>query len=355
MKKILSIVAMCLVSLSMMAQTSTVATLTHNGVTTHYQGTTAFDYALKNAQDGDLITLSGGHFVLESGSEFIIDKELTIRGNGMEGTEPTIIENKVTIRHNANEKLNLNIEGIKFAANVQVMNQPDANTPYVVDGVTFKKCNIAAAITTRPLTNKDWYGTFKNLALINCKCNYIELFNEASISIINSIILNRVMSNKSGNFTNNVSITSDHSVFLMPGIYPNELVKGEFNNCILAFQWGGTYSEGKIGNLVTLRNCLVTAGSMNYPEILFVNCHSENCAYVSNLFKTCTNFTAITDDTYELTDKAKEYLSTDGVTERGIYGGTVSYSPDVTYPRFRTFNVAEKADGSVLQVSLSIE
>lgn len=353
MKKIFSLIAMCLMAMSMMAQ-STVATLTNGRVTTCYYGTTAFDYALRNAQDGGFITLSGGHFVLESGSEFIIDKELTIRGNGMEGTEPTIIENKVTIRHNANEKLNLNIEGIKFAANVQVMNQPDANTPYVVDGVTFKKCSIAA-ITTRPLTNKDWYGTFKNLALINCKCNYVEVFNEASISIINSIILNRVMSNKSGNFTNNVSITSDHSVFLMPGIYPNELVKGEFNNCILAFQWGGTYSEGKIGNLVTLRNCLVTAGSMNYPEILFVNCHSENCAYVSNLFKTCTNFTAITDDTYELTDEAKAYLSTDGETERGIYGGTVSYSPIVSYPCITTLEVAEKADGGVLPIYIRIE
>lgn len=169
MKKILSIVAMCLLSLSMMAQSTTVATLTHNGVTTSYQGTYAFDFALRNAQNGDLITLSGGHFAQEK-SELIIDKELTIRGNGMEGPDPTVIENDLSIKNNGNEKLNLNIEGIKFAYTVRVFNQSNRDIPYVVDGVTLKKCSINT-VTSRDVNH--WYGTFKNLALINCVCNKI--------------------------------------------------------------------------------------------------------------------------------------------------------------------------------------
>ena len=96
MKKLFYLLAMCLVSLGMMAQAQLTATLTHEGNTTSYEGPRGLEYALTDALDGDLITLSGGTFAMGYG-DFVINKKLIIRGNGMDGEDPTILSSPVLI------------------------------------------------------------------------------------------------------------------------------------------------------------------------------------------------------------------------------------------------------------------
>lgn len=74
---------------------------------------------------------------------------------------------------------------------------------------------------------------------------------------------------------------------------------------------------------------------------------------VTDMFESLTTYSNIdlTND-YKLTEAAKAILGNDG-TERGIYGGAAPYSATVTYPRFITFDVAEKAVDGKLSVSVS--
>lgn len=362
MKKIFSLIAMCLVSLSMMAQSQLVATLTHEGTTTEYYGANALQDALVGAQDGDLITLSAGTFVMRSGS-FVFNKELIIRGNGMEGSEATIIDSPVQVEANENETLGLKIEGVSFNQAFNIKGQPDTSTPYIVEDVTLLKCKMQS-IDSNPNLGGRWgeykyHGTFKNLSIINCKCvGSLTVYNESVVSIINSIVRN-IATGKSEGFNNNVNLTLDHSINIAK-CSPDAMPKGIFRNSIINVTNGiyGPYEQYfKFNSASQFVNCIISGADLSFKDKLFSFCQNENSEYraMDQVFKTCTNYEELVDDTYELTDEAKALLSTDGTTERGIYGGVAPYSSVVTYPHFTTFNVAEKAENGTLSVTIAAE
>ena len=362
MKKFLSIVAMCLASLSVMAQSSLVATLTHEGTTTSYEGQRGFEFALADALDGDLITLSSGTFAMESG-DFTINKKLNIRGCGMDGQDPTILSSNVLIAKNEASTLDLRFEGIKFNGSITTNGQSDRNTPYEVDGVTFVKCDIQT-ITSNYTQPGSWniscFGTFKNMTLINCICRgVLSFYNESNVSFINCLLGKNVATGASSYFTNNVRITCDHSILLEGGSSKNIMVAVFKNSIITAEQ---DYYRPDLYAIIpsgcNFENCIIT-GSVDNAAVsyLFNSCQQTNTEYrgMADVFKTCSVFKGVTDDTYELTDEAKALLSTDGTTERGIYGGSAPYSSVVTFPRFTTFNVGEKAVDGKLSVEIVVE
>ena len=57
---------------------------------------------------------------------------------------------------------------------------------------------------------------------------------------------------------------------------------------------------------------------------------------------------------YALTESAQAFLGTDG-TQVGIYGGAAPYTSTVSYPRFKTFKVADKAVNGKLSVEIATE
>lgn len=362
MKKFLSIVAMCLASLSVMAQSSLVATLTHEGATTEYYGTNALQDALVGAQDGDLITLSAGTFVMRSGN-FVFNKELIIRGNGMEGSEATIIDSPVQVEANENETLGLRIEGVSFNQAFNIKGQPDASTPYIVEDVTLVKCKMQS-IGSNPNVGGRWgeyqyHGTYKNLSIVSCKCvESLNVYNESVVSVINSVVRN-IVTGKSEGFNNNVSLTLDHSINIA-NCSPDAMPKGVFRNSIIMVKnsiYGDSEGYYKFNSASQFTNCIISGQDIFHQDKLFNYCQNEDSEFraMGQLFKTCTNYEVLMDDTYELTDEAKTLLSTDGETERGIYGGAAPFSSTVTYPRFTTFTVGEKAVDGKLSISIATE
>lgn len=360
MKNFLSIVAMCLASLSVMAQSSLVATLTHEGATTEYYGTNALQDALVGAQDGDLITLSAGTFVMRSGN-FVFNKELIIRGNGMEGSEATIIDSPVQVEANENATLGLKIEGISFNKEFNIKGQAEYSTPYIVEDVTLVKCKMLSIGSNYKMQGWGvyYYGTFKNLSIISCKCvESFTVYNESVVSIINSVVRN-IVTGKSQGFDNNVSLTLDHSINIAK-CSPDAVPKGVFRNSIIMVK-NSLYGDGegyyKFNSASQFTNCIISGQDIFHQDKLFNYCQNENSEFrtMGQLFKTCTNYEELTDDTYELTDEAKTLLSTDGETERGIYGGAAPFSSTVTYPRFTTFTVGEKAVDGKLSISIATE
>ena len=116
MKKLFSLLAMCLVSMGMMAQANLVVTLTHGENTTEYYGIDAFQTAVNASQNGDLLTFSPGIF---HGGE-IRDKGITLRGNGCEGENATIIDTDIAIyKPKADGTPRLNIQGFDCKKSIQ--------------------------------------------------------------------------------------------------------------------------------------------------------------------------------------------------------------------------------------------
>ena len=112
MKKYLfTVVALCVATVGM-AQSSMLATLSHEGEISTYYGARALVEAYNAAANGDVITLSSGSFVCTN-----IEKGLTIRGAGMAvdstaQTEPTVITGDFTINIPDSVTSRLTLEGI---------------------------------------------------------------------------------------------------------------------------------------------------------------------------------------------------------------------------------------------------
>ena len=113
MKKFfLSLVALIVSATAMFAQSSMLATLSHEGNISTFYGATALRDAHNAAAHGDIITLSSGTFVSVN-----ITKAITLRGAGCEintelQIEPTVITGDFTIKIPNDVTQRLTIEGI---------------------------------------------------------------------------------------------------------------------------------------------------------------------------------------------------------------------------------------------------
>lgn len=329
MKKLfLSLIAVGIGTVMSYAQSTLVATLSHEGTITTYYSASALSDAYSAAVDGDLITLSSGTF-----NAVDIDKRLTIRGAGMEpnsatGTLPTIISGDFYLY-----KDNVTLEGIYHNSTITCRN----------NDVTFIKCRFKNI--------RNYFDSkMKNFNFINCRvAALLKTSLEASITCVNSII----------NYPENAKKSSSSFIF---------------TNCIVSRgNWGGQEFYRS-----TMTNCIYIENNVNNPLDASHNLYNTICVYAnknevnllanvsngtstevegfSNVFSTFANFTGEFPDSekFGLTDNAKAtYLGLDG-TEVGIYGGAMPFDPTPTGPQITKCNVASKstADG---KLSVDIE
>lgn len=175
MKKcFLSFVALVIATMSY-AQSSMLATLSHEGEISAFYGTLALRDAYNAAQSGDVITLSSGLF-----NSVDIEKAVTIRGAGMgidatAQSEPTVLTGDFTINIPEDDTNRLTIEGIFHNSTIMLGNFKNG---------TFLKDKF----TSLGYVND---SSYPNLTMIHCKVSESWNINPNSpISCVSSIIFN---------------------------------------------------------------------------------------------------------------------------------------------------------------------
>ncbi|MBQ8968964.1 MAG: hypothetical protein IJ064_04425 [Bacteroidaceae bacterium] len=340
MKKLfLSMVALMMATLSF-AQSSLIATLSHEGEVKTYYSASALIDAHDAAVDGDIITLSSGTF-----NAVDFNKKLTIRGAGMEpntltGTLPTIISGDFEVREENT------IEGIYHNGTIT------AGAKYA----TFIKCRLKGVV------RKYYFGYigWKNYSFINCRITTLlsvksnTSSTKASVSCINCIVNypETDLSSNSGKYYTSFDFTN--CIVSRGNWGDRDFFNATMKNCI--------YIENGLKASLdashSLYNTVCVYAAQNDIDLLANVTNGTNTAVegYSNVFATYSSFTPEFPDneTFALTDAAKaQYLGLDG-TQVGIYGGIMPFDPTVSGPQITKCNVASKstADG---KLSVEIE
>lgn len=338
-KFFLSLVVMLVASVftgKVYAQSSTLATLNHEGTISTFYGTTALKQAHDAAVNGDVITLSSGNFLAVD-----ITKAITVRGTGMgidttAGIEPTIITGDFKINIADAGSYRLTLEGIYSNHKITYLN---AVNPL------FLKCRLKTIIGGSS-------GVLKDASFIHCRiADKLDLNENCAASCVNSVIQNPHSNNSSSSnfeFTNCVIVTTDIYNSGSNTIMSN-IDSSSFKNCILKTAYKGDYLYSS-----TAYNC-VGFGSTEMFKYSSNTTNQIGSDYAA-FFKTYTGaaLEKLDSETFELTDEAKtKYLGTDG-TEVGIYGGNLPFYPTPSNPQITKCNVASKstADG---KLSVDIE
>ena len=308
------------------AQSTVIATLSHEGNITTFYGTPALKQALDAAVDGDIITLSPGTFQASD-----IRKSITLRGAGYvlnteTHTEPTVISGDFTI-YGTN---GLTIEGIYHNATMYYYTYND------IINAKFIKCRFYVINSYASGSS-----TLKDAQFIDCKIRYsIDLYRNCNVSLINCI-LNRPRvygggDNSFFNFQNCVIIGLNVNNSSSWGIY-----RSTFNNCIIdadyQYDWPLSSSNSGYNNL-----CINTFGYQSFFQNILTN---TNNSYETDFTKVFKDYTGTYSDDlgFELTDEAKQkYRGSDG-TEIGIYGGVMPFDPTPSNPQITKLNVASKS------------
>lgn len=331
MKKNLVLIAlMLLTSIGTFAQSSLIATLSHEGQIKAFYGGNALYQAHQAAVAGDIITLSGGSF-----SATTITKAITLRGAGMfanldEQTYPTNISGPFYIEV-ADTENRLILEGLNFLNEVYF--KKPIERPY------FQKCKFKSLYS--PLSERSIrFGNF-----INC---YISegISGYASATFINSYI-NNPTSNSSNvyEFTNCViGFTSN---------LPSTIQNSTITNSVFVNSIGNTTYYQLSGNN-TVYGCIATGNRVdNFFKSLKVG-NNKVVTDITKVFKEFTGTNYSDDISFELTDDAATtYLGTDS-TQVGMFGGPLPFDPSISTLKITKCNVASKStvDG---KLSVDIE
>lgn len=300
------------------AQSSLIATLSHENDVKVFYGASALKEAHAAAVGGDVITLSSGTF-----NACDITKAITLRGAGMAvdtvyNNEPTIITGdfKICVADTVNR---FTLEG--------VYNNNEINYDGTLEKAMFIKCRL------KSIDYKSANGSIlKNATFLHCRISdQVNLYTNSSASMINCIVED-------------------------PQTYGNAVF--EFVNCILIFP-----SYNYVSNS-TYKNCFINY-ARNSSNYIKESCVAYNCigfggdvfkymtnstnkivSDLSSLFKTYTTITSLNNldsETFELTEDAKtKYLGIDG-TQIGIYGGAMPFEITPTNPQIQKCNVAAKS------------
>lgn len=344
MKKLfLSLVAMIVATVSF-AQTSLLATLSHDGTISTFYGTTALKDALATADNGDVITLSAGQFFAAD-----ITKAVTLRGAGM------------NVRNDAENRHESSI--VQGAFNINI--EDDVPNRLIVEGLYFTGDITYTGKVSNALFMKSRFRGIKgstgvamvNSSFIHCRiadCFY--LADNSNVSLVNSVVYNP---NNDGKSASNFEFDNCEVVFTSKSNgyygYVSDVLSSYYKNCIIL--------ESGTGNTIpssnVAYNCvgMSPSGSVSIFRYMISKNNTNTMIYGSaftTLFKTLASYSYTDSEMYELTDEAKQtYLGADD-KEVGIYGGNLPYDEDPTTPQITKCNVAAKstADG---KLSVDIE
>lgn len=332
---------------SVFAQSSLIATLSHEGEITPFYGANALKEAHEAAVHGDAITLSSGTFIATD-----ITKAITLRGAGMQldtvnNVLPTILSGtfNVQIADATTEKLT--IEGIAHNLKIYIKG--------ALDGARFLKSRF------------QYIELSEGVSLLNCSflhCKVVEslkLTNSSNCSFIGSYIYKC--------YPNGAALQFVNSILHAYGNYQQH--GSDYAACLSAFSSSSFYNCVLIG----VKIASSVYGRPAYLDQLPSSAYAYNCIamniynnadcfeVISNKTNSNSTFTEVFADftgtyndgvTFELTDEAKtKFLGTDG-TQVGIYGGNIPFDPTTTNPYITKCNVAAKstADG---KLSVDIE
>ncbi len=318
MKQLLFFVtALLLAVLPAKAQSTQVATLSHEGtITTFYSGNALKD-AYAAAAEGDVITLSSGTF-----ASVDIKKNITLRGAGMMPDEdPTIITGNITIDCPASETNYLTLEGF------------------------YQNGKLSFSSATDP-------------RIVKCQFKEFDFLNAKNLTAVNAFIrkFDTAYGNASGNFINCYLAE-------MKSYSSSSIQSAVFTNCVL---WFGSNNIESFYNC-TFKNCIMwSCDSRHYfPESSIASyCYYYGVA--ENPFKNSPSKTNVLikdltpEDVYSnipmyiLKEELQSTWLGDDGTQVGIYGGFLPFDPTPTNPQITKFNVASKttADG---KLSVDIE
>lgn len=314
MKQLLFFVtALILAVLPVKAQTSQVATLSHEGTITTFYSANALKDAYAAAVDGDVITLSSGSF-----ASVHIEKNITVRGAGMmPDADPTIITGSTTVKCPDSETEHLTLEGFYH------------NGSFYLNSATDPR-------------------------IIKCQFTSFSMHNVQNLMAVQSFFDYFSAGKSNGNLFNCLTKNARYDV-------PDGIISLAFTNCIF---WLPELSV--IGNSV-LKNCII--GDPTHSVDLPSSTMAYYCYYFgksSTPFQHCPTTTNVVMKDWDIQDvftsnilwTLKDELQTtwlgeDG-TQVGIYGGLLPFDPTPTNPQITKFNVASKttADG---KLSVDIE
>lgn len=298
---------------AMFAQSSLIATLSHEGNVQVFHGPTSYKQAMAAAQDGDVISLAGGIYEATN-----ITKGITLRGSGVEkdtisNAYPTEIQGGFTI------------------------NVPDSCSSLVIEGVycsstvtlSYLKNTVFMKSKFTDLQGDSRY-TVENLTMLHCYVtNHMYLSPYSTANLINSCIYN--LSGTSLDVTN-----------CYVSVYPENISKSQFRNCLMYSKSGNSTYYLSSTNMVY--NCVGYGSLFKYHTI------NNNVTLTSSEWDALFTSTGLR----QLTDEAKANYKGDDGTEVGLYGGSLPYDQHIAKPQITKCNIAQKttADG---KLSVDIE
>lgn len=326
---------------SVFAQSSLIATLSHDGEVTVFYGADALKEAYAKAAGGDVITLSSGSF-----EAINIEKAITLRGAGMamdtvNNIMPTILNGDFTISETDSIQ-NLTLEGLYHNHTMKYSG--------TIESAQFIRCRFNTITSTS--------SKLSNCSFLNCRISqefyclgYGNMFYNSIIEDISfSWLTNYGKWNGllgSGSFYNCViNIDARNPEIMYAG-------SSSFENCILIYD----ATTRILAKGASAYNCLVV-GTTNDIFSDVPNNTNKVVSLYSDVFKTYGTMASIAendDERFELTDAAKtKYLGLDG-TQVGIYGGAIPYTTSVAIPKITKCNVAAKStvDG-MLSVDIEV-
>lgn len=344
MKKLFLSLVVAMIATVCFAQSSLLATLSHDGTISTFYGTTALKDAFAKAKNGDAITLSAGQFQAVN-----ITKAITLRGAGMNlrndsisSHERTIVYGDFTVNIPDSLPECLLTEGIYF------------NSAMTYEG----KLNNALFMKSRFQNIKGGNSaTLVNTSFIHCRIAAgITLTNNSNANLINCVVWEP--NNRNATASN---FEFDNCVITM--VSGANVISSYYKNCVIMVlnHAGSLITSYLIPASCMASHCVGTTtwGSSDQSRNdIFYNLWSKsttnvNVAKPSDVFK--TGGVGYNDtEQFALTDAAKnKYLGNDG-KEVGIHGGSLPYEEDPTTPQITKCNVAAKstADG---KLSVDIE
>jgi len=339
MKKYLFVSILTLMSsISIFAQSSLIATLSHEGEMRAFYGGSALASAHAAAVDGDIITLSGGNF-----SATTITKAITLRGAGMladaaQEIIPTVIQG--TVQFNITDTTRrLVVEGMKFANDVTVAQKL---VMPLIQKCLFSGFNSASAVVKQGvfsncyITNSYTFGSGSNVTFIN---SYVSEFGQKS---------ENTNCNSFFDFQNCVIRSYGHDSMFSTSTGLSYIKNSTLTNCVIV---GSNEMVGSLPNSTFCYNCVATGTATK----AFNNVAGANNIVVNDVSAVMKEFTGTNYNdgiSFALTDEAAStYLGSDG-TQVGMYGGLLPFTPMPYTLQITKCNVASK---STVDGKLSVE
>lgn len=330
------------------AQSSLIATLSHENDVKVFYGASALKEAHEAAVGGDIITLSSGTF-----NSVNITKAITLRGAGMavdtvNNVMPTILSGDFNISE-SDSIHNLTMEGLYHNGNMRYSG--------TVDRAQFIRCRIKSL----NIANSYSYDYIYNCSFLNCRiADKFGCMGNGNM-FCNCIIEDTYFNRYGESSTNTATYGSGlfyNCVINIDASNPQSMCtsKSNFENCILIYD----ATTRILASGTSAYNCLVVGTTNDIFENVPNNTNKVVSLY-SDVFKTYKTMQSIAnndDETFELTEEAKtKYLGLDG-TQVGIYGGAIPYNTTPAIPKITKCNVAAKStvDGKLsVDVEVSAE